>query len=120
MFYNFVQLDVFFSWHEFFSPNLHSKLLLISLLIVSFSFSVLVGGSANKSTKEAGCVVAKRLQHAHMPPELLVHVDVPIEVLKSFYLLPSLMHRLESLMLASQLRKEINFPSVIASPLVCF
>ncbi|XP_061353511.1 endoribonuclease Dicer homolog 3-like isoform X2 [Gastrolobium bilobum] len=44
-----------------------------------------------------------------MPPEVLVRIDVPIEVLKSFYLLPSLMYHLESLMLASQLRKEIDF-----------
>ncbi|XP_028797129.1 endoribonuclease Dicer homolog 3a-like [Neltuma alba] len=49
--------------------------------------------------------------HVYMPPEVLVKTDVPVEVLKSFYLLPSLMHRLESLMLASQLRKEINFNS---------
>ncbi|CAL9200726.1 unnamed protein product [Musa hybrid cultivar] len=46
-----------------------------------------------------------------MPPELLVDIDVPYEVLKSFYLLPSLMYRVESLMLACQLRKEISFCS---------
>ncbi|WCJ29281.1 dicer-like 3 [Euphorbia peplus] len=50
----------------------------------------------------------KQRQFAHMPPELLVSVEIPVQTLKSFYLLPSLMHRLESLMLASQLRKEIN------------
>uniref|UniRef100_A0A1D1YIC1 Endoribonuclease Dicer 3b n=1 Tax=Anthurium amnicola TaxID=1678845 RepID=A0A1D1YIC1_9ARAE len=49
----------------------------------------------------------KKIIPAHMPPELLVHVDIPTEVMKSFYLLPSLMHRLESLLLASQLREEI-------------
>uniref|UniRef100_A0A5B7CE62 Uncharacterized protein n=1 Tax=Davidia involucrata TaxID=16924 RepID=A0A5B7CE62_DAVIN len=57
-------------------------------------------------------VVEKPRQHVHMPPELLVSVDVPIDVLKSFYLLPSLMHRLESLMLASQLREEITRHSI--------
>ncbi|KAK3027516.1 hypothetical protein RJ639_040231, partial [Escallonia herrerae] len=46
--------------------------------------------------------------HVHMPPELLVSIDVRIDVLKSVYLLPSLMDRLESLMLASQLREEIT------------
>ncbi|KAK1269817.1 hypothetical protein QJS04_geneDACA022123 [Acorus gramineus] len=47
------------------------------------------------------------LLFSRMPPELLVHVDVSVDVIKSFYLLPSLMHRLESLLLASQLRDEI-------------
>ncbi|KAL7196180.1 hypothetical protein ACSBR1_036234 [Camellia fascicularis] len=51
--------------------------------------------------------VEKPRNHVHMPPELLVSIDVPINVLKSFYLLPSLMYRLESLMLASQLREQI-------------
>ncbi|CAL9771823.1 unnamed protein product, partial [Musa acuminata subsp. burmannicoides] len=64
--------------------------------------------------RQAGNFVPKRsngknvsLNHVHMPPELLVDIDVPYEVLKSFYLLPSLMYRVESLMLACQLRKEI-------------
>ncbi|KAL8107399.1 endoribonuclease Dicer homolog 3-like [Apium graveolens] len=43
-----------------------------------------------------------------IPPELLVAVDVRLSVLKSMYLLPSVLHRLESLMLASQLRDEIG------------
>lgn len=50
---------------------------------------------------------------AHMPPELLLHIDIPIGVLRSMYLLPSLMYRLESLMLSSQLRKEINNISLV-------
>ncbi|KAF3659003.1 Endoribonuclease Dicer -like protein 3b [Capsicum annuum] len=53
-------------------------------------------------------VVQKPQNNVHMPPELLVCIDIRIDILKSFYLLPSLMHRLESLMLASQLRKEIS------------
>lgn len=58
-----------------------------------------------------------------IPPELLVAVDVRLSVLKSMYLLPSVIHRLESLMLASQLRDEIksdcgNFQ--ISSSLVCY
>lgn len=56
--------------------------------------------------------------HVHMPPELLVTMDVPRSVIKSMYLLPSLMHRLESLMLASQLREEINCDAQISSSLV--
>ncbi|OAY54204.1 endoribonuclease Dicer homolog 3 isoform X4 [Manihot esculenta] len=59
-------------------------------------------------TSKDGLAVGKQQQLAHMPPELLISVDVPIQVLKSFYLLPSLMYRLESLMLASQLRHEID------------
>ncbi|KAL0297330.1 UNVERIFIED_CONTAM: Endoribonuclease Dicer3 [Sesamum radiatum] len=53
-------------------------------------------------------VVGKPQQHAHMPPELLVSTDIRTDVLKPFYLLPSLMHRMESLMLSSQLREEIS------------
>ncbi|KAG1358569.1 putative Endoribonuclease Dicer [Cocos nucifera] len=67
----------------------------------------------SSKSKHEGNVASKKSDksqnHVHMPPELLVHIDVPIDVLKSFYLLPSLMHRMESMMLASQLRKEIAF-----------
>ncbi|XP_059641179.1 endoribonuclease Dicer homolog 3 [Cornus florida] len=67
--------------------------------------NLLVDFSSQGSDK---MVVEKERQYAHMPPELLVGCDVPTDVLKSFYLLPSLMNRLESLMLASQLREEIT------------
>ncbi|EPS61362.1 hypothetical protein M569_13434, partial [Genlisea aurea] len=53
-------------------------------------------------------MVRKPQQHARMPPELLILSDISTDVLKPFYLLPSVMHRLESLMLASQLREEIS------------
>ncbi|KAH9619621.1 hypothetical protein KSS87_007949, partial [Heliosperma pusillum] len=43
--------------------------------------------------------------HVHMPPELVVSIDVPLSVLRAFYLIPSVMHRLECLMLACQLRE---------------
>ncbi|XP_007012461.2 PREDICTED: endoribonuclease Dicer homolog 3 [Theobroma cacao] len=75
-------------------------------LLVNFNDE---GVSAKAS--QAGLVNGKPRNHVHMPPELLLVLDVPIDVLKAFYLLPSLMHRLESLMLASQLREEINFHS---------
>ncbi|RCV28682.1 hypothetical protein SETIT_5G422300v2 [Setaria italica] len=45
----------------------------------------------------------------HMPPELLIPLDLPVDVLRVFYLFPSLMYRIESLMLASQLRSEIAY-----------
>ncbi|CAO2167444.1 unnamed protein product [Urochloa humidicola] len=45
----------------------------------------------------------------HMPPELLIPLDLPVNVLRVFYLFPSLMYRIESLMLASQLRSEISY-----------
>ncbi|KAF5179568.1 Endoribonuclease dicer-like protein [Thalictrum thalictroides] len=61
-----------------------------------------------KRKTEGGTVTEKALAFVHMPAELLVSIDVSIDVLKSFYLLPSLMHRLESLMLAVQLRDEIS------------
>ncbi|XP_050366617.1 endoribonuclease Dicer homolog 3a-like [Argentina anserina] len=72
-------------------------------LLVNF-----IGGGGSGKTSESGLVNGKERMYAHMPPELLVCTDVRREVLKSFYLLPSLIHRLESLMLASQLREEIN------------
>ncbi|XP_044463559.1 endoribonuclease Dicer homolog 3-like [Mangifera indica] len=72
-------------------------------LLVNFNEE---GGSGKASQ-------AKKAQiHIHMPSELLITVDVPINVIKSFYLLPSLMQRLESLMLASQLRDEIDCSSL--------
>ncbi|XVE97781.1 hypothetical protein REPUB_Repub03eG0048300 [Reevesia pubescens] len=73
-------------------------------LLVNFNDE---GFSAKAS--QAGLVNEKPRNNIHMPPELLLVLDVPVGVLKAFYLLPSLMHRLESLMLASQLREEINF-----------
>ncbi|KAH9653049.1 Endoribonuclease Dicer [Citrus sinensis] len=65
------------------------------------------GGGSGKGSK-SGMNTKKPQMHVHMPPELLVRVNVPISVVKSLYLLPSVMQRLESLMLASQLREEIN------------
>ncbi|GMI97873.1 dicer-like 3, DICER-LIKE 3 [Hibiscus trionum] len=75
-------------------------------LLVNFSDE---GVSAKAS--QAGVVNEKPRFHVHMPPELLLVLDVPVSVLKALYLLPSVMHRLESLMLANQLREEINFHS---------
>uniref|UniRef100_A0A1J3J3H8 Endoribonuclease Dicer-like protein 3 n=1 Tax=Noccaea caerulescens TaxID=107243 RepID=A0A1J3J3H8_NOCCA len=73
-------------------------------LLVNFNDDVIV-----KTETEAGNVRKRKPNiHAHLPPELLVRIDVPRAVLKSIYLLPSVMHRLESLMLASQLREEID------------
>lgn len=60
--------------------------------------------------------------HVHIPPELLYVLDVKRDVLKSMYLLPSLMYRIESLMLSSQLREEIDGQTSkfsICSSLVC-
>ncbi|KAG6496264.1 hypothetical protein ZIOFF_044123 [Zingiber officinale] len=57
-------------------------------------------------------IAEKEQVHARMPPELLVHINVSTDILKSFYLLPSIMHRLESLMLACQLRDEIAFHQI--------
>ncbi|VVB04858.1 unnamed protein product [Arabis nemorensis] len=73
-------------------------------LLVNFNEDMLV------KTESVDGNVRKRKPniYAHLPPELLVRIDVPRAVLKSIYLLPSVMHRLESLMLASQLREDID------------
>ncbi|XP_062205319.1 LOW QUALITY PROTEIN: endoribonuclease Dicer homolog 3b-like [Phragmites australis] len=63
-------------------------------------------------------LVGKKQIHARVPPELLIHIDVTTDVLKSFYLLPSVMHRLQSLMLASQLRRDIGYTQCVPSSLI--
>lgn len=91
----------------------------VYLLCFSF-FTGNVGGKKKKDGNKASD--EKQRNYVHMPPELLVSIDVRIDVLRSFYLLPSLMHRVESLMLASQLREEISRHCGdlhISSSLVC-
>ncbi|KAL3633443.1 Dicer dimerization domain [Castilleja foliolosa] len=83
------------------------------------------GASLKPKPKKGGrkAVERKPQQHAYMPPELLVGANIRTDIIKSFYLLPSLMHRIESLMLASQLRDEISHQTgnfSISSSLVCF
>ncbi|CAH8391700.1 unnamed protein product [Eruca vesicaria subsp. sativa] len=73
-------------------------------LLVNFNDEVIM----EKEQKDSNVRKTKPNIHAHMPPELLVRIDVPRSVLKSVYLLPSVMYRLESLILASQLREEID------------
>uniref|UniRef100_A0A0D9V9B3 Uncharacterized protein n=1 Tax=Leersia perrieri TaxID=77586 RepID=A0A0D9V9B3_9ORYZ len=53
--------------------------------------------------------VNKTSNRVHMPPELLIPLDLPVDILRSFYLFPALMYRIESLTLASQLRSEIAY-----------
>ncbi|KAL6271201.1 hypothetical protein ACE6H2_028112 [Prunus campanulata] len=65
-------------------------------------------GAEGAASKDGRSAEIKPQAHVHMPPEVLVSIDFRVDVLRSFYLLPSLMYRLESLMLASQLREEIN------------
>ncbi|KAJ9548492.1 hypothetical protein OSB04_021035 [Centaurea solstitialis] len=76
-------------------------------LLVDFNGEGILHG---KKIKAESCKVnTDRMRfHVRIPPELLVIIDVRFDAVKSFYLLPSLMHRLESLMLASQLRQEIT------------
>ncbi|KAF5804663.1 putative ribonuclease III post-transcriptional gene silencing PAZ-Argonaute family [Helianthus annuus] len=76
-------------------------------LLVDFNGEGVLHG---KKIKNDSCKVNtdKQRYFASLPPELLVIIDARIDVVKSLYLLPSLMHRLESLMLASQLREEIT------------
>ncbi|KAF8723143.1 hypothetical protein HU200_022299 [Digitaria exilis] len=63
-------------------------------------------------------LLEKEQIHARVPPELLIHIDVTTDILKSFYLLPSVMHRLQSSMLASQLRSDIGYSQCIPSSLI--
>ncbi|KAI7728700.1 hypothetical protein M8C21_019071, partial [Ambrosia artemisiifolia] len=76
-------------------------------LLVDFNGEGILHG---KKIKAESCKVNTDRQryNARLPPELLVTIDARLDVVKSLYLLPSLMHRLESLMLASQLREEIT------------
>ncbi|KAJ4764395.1 Protein Dicer [Rhynchospora pubera] len=74
-----------------------------------YSHAIVTDGSnENKKHKKLGAT-KKPEAHAHMPPELLIHIDIPVDVLKSFYLLPSMMYRIESLMLASELRSKVGY-----------
>ncbi|XP_027354883.1 endoribonuclease Dicer homolog 3a [Abrus precatorius] len=63
---------------------------------------------ADDRSSPSGPVTSKVPAHVHIPPELLCVLDVKSLVLKSLYLLPSLMYRIESFMLSSQLREEID------------
>lgn len=85
---------------------LHTMFMLYFSLVFCF---FLEGDAVAAKTHNGSIPVRKPQNHVHMPPELLVHINIPLDVLKSFYLLPSLMHRMESLMLASQLRREVAF-----------
>ncbi|CAI0401304.1 unnamed protein product [Linum tenue] len=62
----------------------------------------------DEGAKKRSSIVGKQRQYAHLPPEVLIRINIPVSVLKAMYLLPSIMHRLESLMLASQLRQDIG------------
>ncbi|XP_024315676.1 endoribonuclease Dicer homolog 3a isoform X1 [Brachypodium distachyon] len=62
--------------------------------------------------------VIKVNNRVHMPPELLIPLNLPEDILRAFYLFPSLMYRMETLMLASQLRSEIAYDSNISSFLI--
>ncbi|RDX82989.1 Endoribonuclease Dicer-like 3a, partial [Mucuna pruriens] len=63
---------------------------------------------AQQKSSQIGSATSKVPAHVHIPPELLCVLHVKRDVLKSLYLLPSLMYRIESLMLSSQLREEID------------
>ncbi|KAF3773196.1 Endoribonuclease Dicer-like protein 3b [Nymphaea thermarum] len=68
------------------------------------------GGSLKSNGKSDPIQPAKQQQgYVYMPPELLIRLDVLRDILRSFYLLPSVVHRMESMILASQLRKAVGF-----------
>lgn len=83
------------------------------------AFDVILGDSSpSEANKASGTGLGKGRTYARMPPELLIPVDVSAKILRTFYLLPSFMHRLESLLLASQLKEEIGNASNVSSFLV--
>ena len=97
------------------------KCAMLKIFIMTFSLS---SADDKDKSSQIGPVNSKVPAHVHIPPELLCVLDVKRDVLKSMYLLPSLMHRLESLMLSSQLREEIdgqisnfNIPSSLVCPI---
>ncbi|KAG8078817.1 hypothetical protein GUJ93_ZPchr0007g6168 [Zizania palustris] len=63
----------------------------------------------NQKINNGTSVVNTTNNRVHMPPELLIPLDLPVDILRSFYLFPALMYRIESLMLSSQLRSEIAY-----------
>ncbi|XP_021852349.2 endoribonuclease Dicer homolog 3 [Spinacia oleracea] len=71
-----------------------------------------------KMLSSGDLVDAKRNNHVNMPPELLVRIDIKLSALRALYLIPSLIHRLESIMLACQLRKEISYKFPMPSSLI--
>ncbi|TVU36101.1 hypothetical protein EJB05_18017 [Eragrostis curvula] len=66
-------------------------------------------GEGNGVEKKTNEKANRANSHVHMPPELLIPLDLPVDILRVFYLFPSLMYRIESLLLASQLRSEIGY-----------
>ncbi|RDX68564.1 Endoribonuclease Dicer-like 3a, partial [Mucuna pruriens] len=77
---------------------------------------------ARDKSSQIGPATSKVPVHVHIPPELLYVLDIKRDVLTTLYLLPSLMHRIQSLMLSSQLREEIDGQTSkfnIRSSLVC-
>lgn len=64
----------------------------------------------NDEKKKGGTSdITKANNRVHMPPELLIPLNFSDDILRTFYLFPSLMHRIETLMLASQLKSEISY-----------
>jgi len=77
---------------------------------------------ARDKSSQIDSSTSKVRSHFHIPPELLYALEFKRGVLRSLYLLPSLMYRIESLMLSSQLREEIDgqtSKSNINSSVVC-
>ena len=110
-------LLLFFSFF-FFLFFLFIKIWFYTIVTLYIIFSFHCTGTSSCD----GLVNEKTQIHVFVPPEILVYINVSVDVLRTFYLLPALMHRLESLMLASQLRGEISCPSrdfQISSSLVC-
>lgn len=70
---------------------------------------------ANSSLSEVEKVVSKATMQStsvEMPPELCVVLKFSAAIVRSAYWLPSVMHRIKSVVLASQLRRSIDAPKI--------
>lgn len=78
---------------------------------------------ANSSLSEVEKVVSKATMQStsvEMPPELCVVLKFSAAIVRSAYWLPSVMHRIKSVVLASQLRRSIDAPKIPVMEVLCF
>nr|AJA90756.1 Dicer-like 3 [Cycas revoluta] len=104
--------ETYMSYYNYFEKKYGKKLKHVNqpLLQVKQSHRPhnLLTGHLEKS-KDRGCnLKSDEANYVELPPELCLYLGVSGSVIRSLYFIPSVMHRLTSLMLASQLRKAIR------------
>lgn len=68
--------------------------------------------NTSEEVLKANMISQEKPECVEMPPELCLNLGFPASVIRSAYLLPSVMYRLKSVMLASQLRQSIHAPKI--------